>query len=168
MSDQEILPLSDIIGGRDATATISSCGLYRYDLWRRWNNTPYCMFIGLNPSTADAQQDDPTIRRCIAFTKKWGYGSLCMVNLFAFRATNPKDMMMAKDPVGPDNDRCLKVLSRGAGIVIAAWGKNGSHMGRAKQVSMVIPFLYCLHKNNDGSPSHPLYLPADSEPFPFS
>lgn len=109
------------------SASLSSCRLYRYDLWRKWGDEPYCMFVGLNPSTADETQDDPTIRRCVGYAKRWNYGGLCMVNLFAFRATQPKDMMTAKDPIGPDNDRTLKTLSQGAGIVIAAWGKDGNH-----------------------------------------
>jgi hypothetical protein len=80
------------------------------------------MFVGLNPSTADETSDDPTIRRCIAFAKSWGYSALCMTNLFAYRATDPKIMKKAQYPVGPDNDDYLKMLSAGAGVVIAAWG----------------------------------------------
>jgi len=150
------------------SASLSSCRLYRYDLWRKWGDAPYCMFVGLNPSTADEKQDDPTIRRCVGYAKRWNYGGLCMVNLFAFRATQPRDMMAAKDPIGPHNDRTLKTLSQGAGIVIAAWGKDGNYMGRDKQVTALLPHLYCLKQNKDGSPAHPLYLRGDARPYPLN
>lgn len=149
------------------SALFSPCRLYRYDLWRKWGDEPYCMFVGLNPSTADETQDDPTIRRCVGYAKRWNYGGLCMTNLFAFRATQPKDMMAAQDPIGPDNDRTLTTLSRGAGIVVAAWGKDGKHMGRDKQVMALLPHLYCLKQNKDGSPAHPLYLRGDAKPYPL-
>jgi hypothetical protein len=150
------------------SAVLSPCRAYRYDLWRRWSeDAPYCMFVGLNPSTADETQDDPTIRRCVGYAKRWNYGGLCMVNLFAFRATQPRDMMAAQDPIGPDNDRTLKTLSQGAGMIIAAWGKDGSYMGRDKQVMALLPHLYCLKQNKDGSPAHPLYLRGDATPYPL-
>ena len=80
---------------QNKTATFSECRKYRYTLWRRWDGlfaSGYAMFIGLNPSTADETNDDPTIRRCIGYARDWGYGGLCMTNLFAFRATLPKNM----------------------------------------------------------------------------
>ena len=80
------------------------------------------MFVGLNPSTADETNDDPTIRRCISFAQAWGYEGLCMTNLFAFRATEPSDMMKSPDPVGPENDQALINLAESAGVVVAAWG----------------------------------------------
>jgi hypothetical protein len=123
------------------------------------------MFIGLNPSTADERQDDPTIRHCVAFAKKWGYGALCMANLFAFRATQPKQMMGAVDPVGRDNDRTLRELSAGAGIVIAGWGNLGAHRNRAEEVRALISRLHCLKQNANGAPAHPLYLKADTVPY---
>jgi hypothetical protein len=149
----------------DCSASFSSCRLYRYCLWRKWGDAPYCMFVGLNPSTADETQDDPTIQRCIGYAKRWSYGGLCMVNLFAFRATQPQDMLVAKNPIGPDNDRTLKTLSQGAGIVIAAWGKHGKHMGRDEQVRALLPDFYCLKQNRDGSPIHPLYVRGDAIPY---
>lgn len=89
---------------------------FRYTLWREWDvdsltgcaddlphGHQFAQFIGLNPSTADETRDDPTIRRCIGFAKLWGYGALCMTNLFAFRATKPRDMRQAADPIGPEN-----------------------------------------------------------------
>lgn len=151
------------------TTTFSPCRTYRYTLWRDWSDlmvpsTGYLMIIGLNPSTADETQDDPTIRRCIGFAKAWGFTALCMTNLFAFRATDPKDMKAAADPIGPDNDHHLHEKAAGAGMVLAAWGNHGSHLGRAAQVIKTISNLHCLRANADGSPQHPLYLPAHLKP----
>lgn len=149
---------------------LSSCRTYRYTLWREFGGQlgdGYAMFIGLNPSTADEINDDPTIRRCIAFAKSWGYGALCMTNLFAFRATEPADMLAAVDPVGPDNNSYLMELSRGAGVVVAAWGTNGIHMERDKAVRDLVPNLHCLRKTQAGHPGHPLYLPGNLIPAPF-
>ena len=84
-------------------AVISDCGKYRYRLTRKWGYGRPCGFIMLNPSTADALHDDPTIRRCVGFAKAWGCGALIVVNLFAVRATSPREMMRADDPVGPEN-----------------------------------------------------------------
>lgn len=125
------------------------------------------MFIGLNPSVADEVQDDPTIRRCAAFAKAWGYGALCMSNLFAFRATDPADMIAADDPVGPDNDRYLTDLASNAGVVVAAWGTNGTHRSRDLAVRAMIPNLHYLHKTKAGHPGHPLYLHGTLKPVPF-
>lgn len=150
------------------SATLSPCRRYRYDLWRRWSSGPYAMFIGLNPSTADEQQNDPTIRRCIGFAKAWGYGALCMTNLFAFRATDPRDMKAAEFPIGGhENDLALRSLAESAGVVIAAWGVHGTHLDRAADVVKLIPNLQCLGLTKDGHPRHPLYLNADCQPMPL-
>mgnify|MGYP000036960742 FL=1 len=149
-------------------AKFSSCRTYRYTLWRVWDDSkPYAMFIGLNPSTADETDDDPTIRRCVGFAKNLGYGGLCMANLFAYRATDPSVMMSARDPVGPENDEWLGRLSSNAGIIIAAWGNNGKFLGRSKAVLCFIKNVQCLKVNNSGEPSHPLYIPADTIPIPY-
>ena len=123
------------------------------------------MFIGLNPSTADETKNDPTVRRCIGYAQKWGYGSLCMTNIFAYRATLPKDMMNVEDPVGEGNDEALLRLSKDAGIIIAAWGKHGSWQGRGQKVIEMLARLKCLGKNKDGSPVHPLYQKSDVIPI---
>lgn len=149
---------------------LSPCRTYRYTLWREFGGLVgdgYAMFIGLNPSTADEVNDDPTIRRCIAFAKSWGYGALCMTNLFAFRATDPEEMKRAADPVGPENDSHLIALARDAGVVVAAWGTNGTYLGRDNAVRTMVPNLRCLKKTVAGHPSHPLYLRADLTPIPF-
>lgn len=151
-------------------ATISDCGLYRYHLWRVWDDEkPTLCFVMLNPSTADAAEDDPTIRRCIGFAKRDGYGGISVRNLFALRATNPAELSKAKDPVGPDNDKHLFMscalisrLSHRARLV-AAWGKLPSGRllrARAQRgINIVrVNAPHCLGVNKDGSPKHPLYL----------
>lgn len=149
---------------------LSPCRLYRYTLWREWDeilssDAGYLMVIGLNPSTADETQDDPTIRKCVGFAKRWGFSALCMTNLFAFRATDPAVMKAEKYPVGGENNRWLQECAMGAQCVLAAWGAHGSHNGRAAEVTAILSGygnpLYCLKKNKDGSPMHPLYVPYE-------
>ena len=147
---------------------LSPCRKYRYSLWREWlGGEGYAMFVALNPSVADEVQDDPTIRRCIAFAKAWGYSGLCMTNLFAFRATDPRDMKIAADPVGPDNDTHLLALSADAGVIVAAWGVHGVHKGRASAVCKLLPSLHCLALTKEGHPKHPLYLRKTLVPVPM-
>ena len=122
------------------TAHISKCKQYRYALWRQWDEAkPYVLFVGLNPSTADAVEDDPTLRRCMGYARDWGYGGVCMANLFAYRAAEPKVMMAAKDAVGPQNDQWLVRLADEAGLIVAAWGNDGSFQGRADSVRKLMP-----------------------------
>ncbi len=125
------------------------------------------MFVGLNPSAADATVDDPTSRRCIAFAQAWGYDALCMTNLFAWRATRPADMKVQADPVGPLNDMTLQETARNASVIVAAWGVHGSHRGRDGEVRQMVPGLACLRLTMDGAPAHPLYLPASLKPTPW-
>jgi hypothetical protein len=155
------------------SAQFSPCRTYRYSLWRAWPDllSPakgYAMFIGLNPSTADETADDPTIRRCIGFARAWGYEGLCMTNLFAFRATDPADMLAHPEPVGNDNDHYLVRLAQGAALVVAAWGAHGRHRGRDAQVVRLLPALHCLRLTRGGSPAHPLYLPKALLPVQWS
>ncbi len=124
------------------------------------------MFVGLNPSTADEQTNDPTVTRCIRFARDWGYGGLVMTNIFAFRATYPKDLKMAAFPVGPENDALLLQTGRDTGVVVAAWGNHGSYKNRDKIFLKLfqdsgIP-LKCLATTKAGQPQHPLYLRADT------
>lgn len=153
----------------EASAILSPCRTYRYELWRKWGDlfdagAGYAMFVGLNPSTADETEDDPTIRRCIAFAKAWGYSALCMTNLFAFRATDPGDMMVAANPIGPGNDAHLTKCAAAAGIVVAAWGVNGTFMDRETKVRSLLPNLHYLRLTKAGNPGHPLYLPLNLRP----
>ncbi len=148
------------------TAKLSRCRKYRYALWRTWDTQkPYVLFVGLNPSTADEHNDDPTLIRCMNFAKTWGYGGVCMANLFAFRATAPADMKAAADPIGKQNNVWLKKLAKEAGVVIAAWGNDGSYLSRSVEVKAMLPELHCLKRNKSGEPAHPLYQPATAKPI---
>jgi hypothetical protein len=153
-----------------SSAKFSPCRQYRYSLWRQWSKGfKICTFIGLNPSTADETINDPTIRRCIKFAKDWGFDQLCMLNLFAYRATDPAVMKAYPSPIGEENDKTIAKIVRDSHQVIAAWGTHGAHLGRADQVrrliqSIEVP-LYCLNENEDGSPAHPLYQKANVIPF---
>lgn len=151
-------------------ARISDCGKYRYTLSRVWDVTKgAACFIMLNPSTADADQDDPTIRRCIGFARDWGYGGLHVANLFAFRATDPKDMLAAPDPTGPENDHWILYVAGISALVICAWGYHGYYRGRGGSVRFLLAGAgiepHALRMTNTGEPGHPLYIPSDTEPF---
>lgn len=167
---------------RDAeTAWFAKASLSELDRSRTKNRinlsrrNEYVQFIGLNPSTADETADDPTIRRCIGFAKDWGFGALCMTNLFAFRATDPEEMMSAEHPISHPpslcNDGWLKAIADGAGMIVAAWGTHGRFMERSAEVKAMFrsqnKVLHCLGLNNDGTPRHPLYLPRETAPIPF-
>lgn len=150
-------------------AVFSSCKRYRYALWRIWDvSKPLALIIGLNPSIADAHADDPTVTRCIGFAKSWGYGGICMANLFAFRATDPKQMKLQKDPIGKANNKWLTNLASQSDIVIAAWGNDGGFKDRAKYVTNKLPKLHCIKLNKSGHPAHPLYLKRDLLPSPIN
>lgn len=149
------IPTTDLTG-----AVLSQCRTYRYLLWRNWQEElPTCCFIGLNPSTADETEDDHTIRRCIGFSKAWGCGGVVMLNLFAFRATDPKDLIAANDSVGDENDRFIIHNTRNADIVVAAWSAKGAFLGRDKKVMQFVKNLRCLGKTKNGHPRHPSRMP---------
>jgi hypothetical protein len=145
-------------------AMISACSKYRYQLYRRWAKGKQALFVMLNPSTADATEDDPTIRRCIGFAKREGCGSLVVVNLFAFRATSPVKLLLADDPIGAENDGHIwAAMANADGPIIAAWGAHGVFMDRDKDFRRLIDdkAIYCLGKTMRGQPKHPLYIKAD-------
>lgn len=125
------------------------------------------MFIGLNSSTADETTDDPTLVRCMGFAKRWDFGGVCIGNLFAYRATRPKDMLAVSDPVGINNDEWLVELAQKAGLVVAAWGNTGAYKNRSCHVRRLIPDLHYLKLNQSGEPAHPLYLRLDLKPTPL-
>lgn len=146
------------------TAEISACGKYRYELTRVWDESkPMVCFIGLNPSTADAEKDDATIRKCIGFATRWGYGGLLMLNVFAFRTVSPKVLKAAAkngDDVIGDN-RGPKILNRiknhAITHVVACWGQHAGQRGIDVASWWPEP-LECLGRCRDGSPRHPLML----------
>ena len=150
-------------------ATFSDCRKYRYALSRTWNGKKKTiLFIGLNPSTANEKIDDPTIRRCINYAQNWGYGSLLMVNLFAYRATMPSELKNVKNPIGNDNDLHIIELSKKADLAVAAWGNEGTLLNRDKEVKKLIPNLMCLKINKSGQPAHPLYQKKDLKLIKYS
>lgn len=153
-------------------ATFSPDRRHRYTLWRDCllgvDNVSTLVVIGLNPSTADEKVDDPTIRRCLGFARAWGFGRLVMLNLFAFRATDPADMKRAADPVGPENDTTLIAETKGR-AVLCAWGADGGFLGRSGVVRRLLEGrdLRCLGRTKSGEPKHPLYLAAATKPEPL-
>lgn len=161
------------VGEVTKSATLSPCGLYRYRLGRFWDNTKRRVaFVMLNPSTADASEDDPTIRRCMGFAKQWGAGGIEVVNLFAFRSTDPHLLWTQPDPVGPDNNHHVRMVVSGVSRVVVAWGAGAK--GGEVRVGEVMELLIgvnaqplCLGRTKDGFPRHPLYVKAAQQPEPF-
>lgn len=151
-------------------AFITPDGLYRYVLTRDWSDgapLKTVVFIGLNPSTADAELDDPTIRRCVGFARAWGYNRLLMVNLFAFRATDPADMKRAADPEGEFNAPTVGGASHAADLTVVAWGTHGAFRDQGRRYLTGLKNPYHLGLTKDGFPKHPLYLRGDVVPQPM-
>lgn len=151
-------------------AVISECGKYRYQLHRTWDEqVAPVVFVMLNPSTADAKADDPTIRRCCGFAQSWGAGGIVVVNLFGFRATDPKVCKRAADPVGPENDGHIEKATWGR-RVICAWGAQTWADSRGRAVLKLLGgamSVECLELTRSGHPRHPLYVKGDVVPCPF-
>ncbi|HEY1169971.1 MAG TPA: DUF1643 domain-containing protein [Verrucomicrobiae bacterium] len=161
-----------LIEGEKRSAVLSVCKLYRYELRRVWAtneaNTKLVVFIGLNPSTADAFQDDQTIRRCRNFAKSWSFDGMIMINLFAYRATSPKVMKAQSDPFGPENDYYFKKALKESALVVGAWGEHGILKNRGPMVAVTIPQMMCLGITMNGQPRHPSRLPNSAQKFRFS
>ena len=157
----------------EATATFDRTRTYRYRLSRTWDTTgPVLAFVMLNPSTADAEVLDPTVRRCVGFARRWGFGSLEVVNLFAFRATDPRDLLRSAAPVGTANDRTILAAASVADRLVVAWGTRGTHLGRATEVVGLLQAgpvrPLALGTTTHGHPRHPLYVRADTRPAPWT
>jgi hypothetical protein len=167
--------------GVERSALFSRCRAYRYRLGWRWDDGPRAVWIVLNPSRADDLVDDPTIRRCIGFSRRWGCGSLVAVNLFALRTPWTRELGEHPSPVGRANDRHITLSASGggwagwpaaqSGLVIAAWGSLPLAQPRGRRVRALlveagVP-LHCLGVTRDGSPRHPLYAPGRLEPTPL-
>ena len=155
-------------GGKVTDAVISEDQKYRYSLHRSGvGDEAPAVFIMLNPSTADGNSDDPTIRRCRTFIRDWECGYLRVVNLFAYRSTDFEELKKVEDPVGPANmafivSECYQAHVKG-GLVICAWGTHGGYRNQAARVCGALEYvgvrLSCLKTTKAGYPSHPLYLP---------
>lgn len=175
--------LVEVVNG-SSTAVFSPCERYRYRLTRNLTGGPtptlpsgarsvtFCM---LNPSTATASADDPTIRRCIGYARAWGYAQLIVVNVYGLRSTDPKGLWKVDDPVGADNNAAILQAARESHLVVAAWGRHAAPE-RARMVCSIVRLgdpassgkLHALKLNKDGSPAHPLYLKSSSTPIPWS
>ena len=156
-----------------SNAVISEDGLYRYSLSREWDHRkPAINFVMLNPSTANAEKDDATIRRCISFAALWGYGGLIVTNLYAYRSTEPRKLWSVIDPVGPENEKYLILLAHIAKKVVCAWGANAP-LERAEDVRRILlatraglytpNVLYCVGKTKNGEPKQPVRLAANTQ-----
>jgi hypothetical protein len=159
-------------GGIAAAVFDGPARTYRYLLTRIWNPARRpAVFVMLNPSTADALEDDPTIRRCTAFARRERAGGLVVVNLFALRSTDPRALLRHPDPVGPVNDAFVRQAVAGAGTVIVAWGASGVQHDRAQTVTAMLARLKapvrCLGTTATGQPRHPLYLLKDTVLEPY-
>lgn len=153
-------------------AQFSECGQYRYSLWRRWDpEKPVATFVMLNPSTADAIDNDPTVERCQRRAEKMGYGGLRVANIFAYRSTDPQALYDHTEPIGEENDAAILEAAQDAGIVICAWGSHGNHLGRGAAVIKMLQEagieLHYLQLNKDGTPKHPLYVAYEKTPEAF-
>lgn len=146
-------------------ADIDASSRYRYSLERLWApEQGVAVWILLNPSTADAEQDDPTIRRCCGFARTWGLGGIVVVNLFAYRATDCRVLagLSSAVAIGPDNDRAILAACRrrDARLLVAGWGLRGDLYWRDRRVRTLLrgrPLL-CLGRTAGGAPRHPLYV----------
>lgn len=159
--------------GTTSSAVFSDCEKFRYALTRVWDETaPRVLFVMLNPSTADETQNDPTVERCEQRSRRLGYGAFRVTNIFAYRATDPRNMRAAPDPVGPENDTVLAEGAAWADHIVASWGVHGEHQDRGPKVAYIlvqtgVP-LFHLGLSKAGHPRHPLYLPYAQQPVSWS
>ena len=159
-------------------ASFSPCRRWRYSLVRQLEIAPIrrVLWVMLNPSTADEVALDPTIRRCVGFTRAWGYPWLDVVNLFAWRSTEPRALLDVDDPVGVDNDTAILALAKEASLIVCAWGSHTflRRMLAERALAVVRALteadhqLHVLGLNQDGMPKHPLYLPKSLQPVLWS
>ncbi len=150
-------------GDARSCAIYSDCDAYRYALTRIWDDAgKKVLFVMLNPSTATEVQNDPTVERCERRARALGFGAFRVCNIFAYRATDPKNMRAQTDPVGPENDRSICDAAAWADTIVCAWGTHGEHMGRGPAVETTLraqpkPLTH-LGLSKAGHPKHPLYI----------
>lgn len=160
--------MNSLFDSDNSGAIFSDCRKYRYALWRIWDRSkPLIMFIGLNPSTASEQMDDPTIRRVKRFAKDWGYGGVYMMNLFAIVSSNPDILLTNVDLLGANNEWLNKISDKCKDILFA-WGNFKQAEYRAKEVMNMFPNAICLGLNKNGSPKHPLYVSANTNQLKYN
>lgn len=163
----------------DGGAVLSSCRQYRYRLWRTWGDRKKCcVFVGVNPSTADETENDPTIRKCIGFAKRWGFGAIEMVNLFAWRDTDQRGLLTASDPIGIENDCRILQAFDGASRIVLAWGSGKTAAVRkliTRRIGSEAAMLYSygpaergsFGETDDGFARHPLMLAYSTQFVPL-
>jgi hypothetical protein len=155
-----------------SSAQFSDCGKYRYRLTRKWSDGPSVAFLMLNPSTADAEKNDPTVERCHRRAVDMGFGALTVINLFAFRATDPKNLKKAKRPVGPLNDDIVLETAQNSDMTICAWGSHGIHRERDQHMRTLLREAgiktHILDLTKFDQPRHPLYLSYSKKPVPWT
>lgn len=156
-----------------SVALFSECMAYRYELTRVWDpSAGKVLFVMLNPSTADEIRNDPTVERCERRARALGFGAFRVCNIFAYRATDPRDMRAATDPVGPENDGAILRSCAWADDIICAWGTHGAHLERGPAVEAMIRGSGALPKHlglsKHGHPKHPLYIGYAIQPEPWS
>ena len=166
-----MLTRSHSAAGIPSEAVYSDCERYRYLLTRSWAPGPKALFVMLNPSTATEIQNDPTVERCQRRAMALGFGSFRVTNIFAFRATDPREMRAQHDPVGPENDRAILDSLPWADLVLCAWGNHGLHLDRGARVGAMlrqagVP-LFHLGLTGQHQPRHPLYVAYDQQPQPW-
>ncbi len=159
------------VDGIDYGAIFDINDRYRYSLWRAWSSYhPRIVFVLLNPSIADEERNDPTIRRCMGFARAWNFGSMEVVNLFAYRATDYKELFQVSDPLGEENNRFTMQAVERCSTVVVGWGTRGTLLGRDRQVLALFAGMkdvYCLGITKDGQPQHPLYVKGDTKLVSF-
>lgn len=156
----------------ETSAVFSDCGLYRYRLTRTWDAGRRLVFLMLNPSTADAEKNDPTVTRCIVRAKTMGFAGLEVINLFGFRSPYPANLYKQLDPIGPENDRWIEhVIQVAGGPIICAWGDHGLYRDRARKVLQLAAFgcaeTMALGLTKHKCPKHPLHIAYAVQPFPW-
>jgi len=156
----------------DSSAVYSDCERFRYLLTRIWRPAgPKALFVMLNPSTATEAQNDPTVERCERRARALGFGAFRVTNIFAFRATDPRVMRAAPDPIGPENDAAILASAHWADRIICAWGTHGEHLARGAEVEELLRTtrlpLYHLGLTKAGHPRHPLYIAYRQQPQPW-
>ena len=164
----------------NSSAKISDCGKYRYELVREWSPSELApntvkegqvVFCLLNPSTADAVEDDPTIRRCVGFAREWQYSRLVVVNLYAYRTPDPDELRECSDPVGANNDKYILKNAKEAAFFVVGWGRKRKGLVRDNFVLDILRssgiVVHALGVNADGTPKHPLYLRKNADPRPY-
>ena len=165
------------------SATFSPCRKYRYSLTRTWDDgLGKVCFLGCNPSTADETINDPTVTRCINFAKDWGFGTMEMLNIFALRSTDPKELYKSAEPVSPPyklqdglftftdyNDLAILKSCSDSDLIVCCWGNHGKYLHRGELVTAMLKYrtIMCLGITKQGYPKHPLYLRADTKPIVY-